>query len=100
MNDAFDKAQKRSLRRMEMEEILRSYPKIEPGALDSLLAWFNNEASAMDVAMLSSADELKHAYSAFRRDYLDRGAKSEPLIWTLLGITVVAAMLGVGAYLT
>lgn len=83
-----------------MEEVLRTYPNIEQEALDALLPWLRHEASARDVAMLSSADEFEDAYSAFRKDHLDSGAKTVSLMMTLLGITSVAAMSEVTACLT
>lgn len=99
MNVEFDRAQARGARRKEIEDMLRNYPDVEPAALDTLLSWFRHEASSMDVAMLSSVDDLKDAYCAFRKDHLDRSDNADILIWLVLGIAAVAAMVGIGAYL-
>ncbi len=99
MNVGFDRAQTRTARRKEIEDMLRDYPDVEPATLDTLLSWFRHEASSMDVAMLSSVDDLKDEYCAFRKDHLDRSANAEVLIWSVLVVAAVAGIIGVTAYL-
>lgn len=98
MNVEYERAQVRAARRKEIENMLRNYPEVEPATLAELLSWFRQDASSMDVAMLSTVDELKDAYRAFRKDHLDRNEKTE-VILTVIGISSIAAILLVAAYI-
>ena len=54
-----------------VERTVAGYPHLTPDELDHLLAWFK-AASALDVGLLASNEEVHHAYLAFRRDHVDR----------------------------
>jgi len=47
------------------------YPHLTPDELDHLLGWFK-AASALDVGLVASNEEVHDAYVAFREDHVDR----------------------------
>lgn len=72
MIDDQDGATAQTIRRAEIARLLKKYPDMDHDEQTTLIRWFKREATALDVAMLSSIDDLRPAYSAFRKDHLDR----------------------------
>ncbi len=83
-------ASAQSLRRAEIERLLKKYPDINHDEQTIVVRWFKREATALDVAMLSGIDDLKPGYSAFRKDHLDRVSATSLLLLS------TALMLGLG----
>lgn len=61
----------RAARRAEMESVLADYPHLTEERLAALLAWFRNEASALDVATMASNPTVADRYRSFRADHID-----------------------------
>jgi hypothetical protein len=61
----------RVLRRVRIERALADYPNIDPTREAEVLHWFRKEASALDVAMLATNQDIADAYRRFRDDHID-----------------------------
>ena len=82
-----------------VERTVARYPQLTPDELDHLLAWFK-AASALDVGLLASNEEVHHAYLAFRRDHVDRFTWGDAVragLFVLFFGGGVAAILALGA---
>ena len=66
-----------AVRRTQMEAALADYPHLSEDRLAELIAWFRNEASALDVATLASNPSIAGSYHRFRADHIDRVTGSE-----------------------
>ena len=58
-------------RRARAKSALAEYPHLEPSRLDDLLHWIKKEASALEIAILSSDPKLADPYRELRKDHLD-----------------------------
>ena len=54
-----------------IEALFAAYPDIPAGDIDDLLHWFDQEASAYDVAMMASNDATQAGYQKFRSEHVD-----------------------------
>ncbi|MEO5587829.1 MAG: hypothetical protein ABIQ81_09090 [Novosphingobium sp.] len=61
----------RALRRARIERALADYPHIERERIDEVRHWFDKEASALDVAVLATNQDIAVAYRRFRADHID-----------------------------
>lgn len=61
----------RAVRRSRIESALAQYPEIDRKSLDEVLHWFRKEASALDVAILATNQEIADPYRRFRADHID-----------------------------
>jgi hypothetical protein len=61
-----------AMRRAAIEAKLAAYPNISQHSLADVLHWFRKEASAHDVALVASKEEIAEAYRQFRADHIDR----------------------------
>lgn len=59
-------------RLLQVEAALADYPGLSEERLASLIRWFRNEASALDVAMVASNEAIAEPYRQFRADHIDR----------------------------
>ncbi|GGD81636.1 hypothetical protein [Croceicoccus mobilis] len=57
--------------RAEIAAILARYPDLTDAELQRVLRWFRTEATAMDVAMLASEEDIAPQYRQFRSDHID-----------------------------
>lgn len=57
-------------RRLRMECLITRYPNLEQTELAELARWYRREASAMDVALLSSSEEAGEGFARFARDHI------------------------------
>lgn len=73
----------RDARRNEMASLLARYPGLDSDELAELLRWFNKEASALDVGLISGEPHLKAAYAALKKDHLDR-LNGADLFWLVM----------------
>jgi len=80
-----------------IEALLKSYPNISEDQLKELKIWWNKEASALDVGLLASKDDLQANYRRFRAEHIDAfKAKDVALgILGLISILAVIAMIGI-----
>jgi len=77
----------------QVEALLLRYPAIAETELDDLKRWFTKEASAFEVASLSSKDELRQQYRAFRAEHIDRLGAAELaaiILGSILTLGVIA----------
>ena len=76
----------------QIEALLLRYPEITETELADLKRWFTKEASAFEVASLSSKDELRQQYRAFRAEHIDRLGAVELAAIVLGGILSLGAI--------
>lgn len=76
----------------QIEALLLRYPEIAEAELADLKRWFTKEASAFEVASLSSKDELRQQYRAFRAEHIDRLGAVELAAIVLGGILSLGAI--------
>jgi hypothetical protein len=84
--------------RVRIEHLLARYPELEKDEIDRLVRWFRKEASAYDVAILASNEDLRSAYGLFRRHHIDRLtardiANAILFVAAVLAITVAIAFM-------
>jgi hypothetical protein len=82
-----------------VERTLARYPHLTPDELDHLVGWFK-AASALDVGLVASNEEVHHAYVAFREDHLDRFTWADAVragLFALFFGGVAAAIIALGA---
>jgi len=94
-------ADAREVARARAQEILLRYPDLRAEELAWLLDWFGRKASAMDVAMLASEDQVAVQYARFKADHLSKfGMKdlrnAALFVAVFVGIPVVSFMLWAG----
>ena len=75
-----------------VEALLSRYPELAEAELAELKRWFTKEASAFEVASLSSKDELRQQYRAFRAEHIDRLGAVELAAIVLGGILSLGAI--------
>ena len=85
----------RARRRAGIEAALARYPHLSPEAVKELTDWFAREASALDVGLIASNEELAEPWRRFRADHID---PLRPKDW-LFGLALVIAVLAVFAAL-
>ena len=74
-----------------IEALLHRYPAIAETERAELKRWFTKEATAFEVASLSSKDELRANYRAFRAEHVDRLTTAE------LAAIIIASVVLLGA---
>jgi hypothetical protein len=82
-----------------VERTVARYPHLTPNELDHLVGWFKS-ASALDVGLVASDEEVRHAYVAFRKDHLDRFTWRDAVragLFVLFFAGVTAAIVALGA---
>ena len=82
-----------------VERTVARYPHLTPDELDHLLGWFK-AASALDVGLVASNEEVHDAYVAFREDHVDRFTWGDAVragLFVLFFGGVVTAILALGA---
>lgn len=82
-------------RRAHIEDLLASYPNLEPGQLEELVHWFSREASALDVGMIASDEALKPGYERSKAEHLDRFTLKD----IAFALAFAAVVVGVIAFL-
>jgi len=74
----------------QVSALIGRYPDLSDEEVALLKSWFMREASAYDVAMLASKEEIRTGYTSFRKDHVDRlGGKD-----ILIAVAVLVAVLG------
>jgi len=85
--------------RAHVESVLARYPNIDPAETQNLVRWFG-EASALDVAMVASNEDIREAYAQFRREHVDRFKPKDialALLFVVLCAVVVAGIVYLGS---
>jgi len=85
-------------RRAHIEAMLADYPDVSKEQLDELLAWFNREASSLDVGMVASNEAISRGYRLFRAEHIDR-FRARDLGYAALFVTMVCGVVAMIAYL-
>lgn len=62
----------RADRRARIERTLADYPHLANQDIADVLHWFRKEASALDVALLATNEDITEKYRHFRAEHLDR----------------------------
>ena len=86
--------------RARVEEVLAKYPDIDSAEIERLLRWFNKDASAHDVAMVASNENIRKGYAQFRREHVDRFTPRDialAVIFAALCVLVVAGIVYMGS---
>ena len=78
---------RRADRRRRIEATLAQYPYIDTDALAELLHWFRNEASALEVGLLTSDPKFQKPYQQLKAEHLDR-IRGADLFWIAVEILV------------
>lgn len=72
MKDEQARAAARAERRARMERLIENYPSLDSNEKTELVDWLRREATALDIALLSSIDAIGDGYRAFRAEHIDR----------------------------
>ena len=83
-------------KRARAEAVLARYPELGSEELARLLHWYRREASAMDVGLLASNEDIRDSYRAFRRDHVERFSFKDKLVGGLLVAGAAAAIAAIG----
>ncbi len=75
-----------------IEALIADYPDIPVGDIDDLVHWFDQEASAYDVAMMASNEAIRAGYRKYRTDHVDPFRASD-FIRAGIFLTAIAACL-------
>lgn len=94
MNHAIAGLTGSKLDRAHVEGVLARYPNIDSAETAHLVRWFNKEASALEVAMVASNEDIHDSYAQFRREHIDRLTGKDIAI--ALGFAVLCAMVVAG----
>ena len=79
-------------RRAQIEAALADYPHLSEDRIAAIKAWFQKEASALDVAMIASNERITESYRRFRADHIDR-LTGRDIIRAILFATAVCAVI-------
>lgn len=79
-------------RRAQIEAALADYPHLSEDRIAAIKAWFQKEASALDVAMIASNERITESYRRFRADHIDR-LTARDIIRAILFVTAVCAVI-------
>lgn len=86
-------------RRLQVEGLLRQYPKISTEEIEGLRRYFRKEASALDIGNIASNEAAQRGYQQFRADHVDKiGLRDIGIALGLLAL--VAAAIAVVIILT
>jgi hypothetical protein len=83
-------------KRARAEALLARYPELGSEELAGLLHWYRREASAMDVGLLASNEDIRDRYRAFRRDHVERFSLKDKLVGGLLLAGAAAGIAAIG----
>ena len=72
-----------------VERLLARYPALSERELAEVTHWFEREASALDVALVASNEDIREGYRRFRADQID------PLTFADLARAVAVTAVGV-----
>lgn len=89
MSNTITGPQALDLDRTRIESALARYPHIEPGEVRELARWFRKHASAHDIAMIASNEDIRNQYTLFRRNHVDQFTARD--IAMAIAFVVVAA---------
>jgi hypothetical protein len=79
-------------RRACIERTLANYPNLDSQAVADVRHWFRKEASALDVALLATNQDLAEAYRRFRADHVDRLTRGD-IVRAILFVAAAAAII-------
>lgn len=86
----------REERRMAAETAVAQYPDLSPEELSSLKRWFDKEASAHDIALMSMNRDIQPQYTAFRRTHYDRITARDTLFLVAFWAVIFGVIAGIG----
>ncbi len=77
--------------------LLQQYPHVSDHELGELKTWFRRQATALDIGILASKEEIAAGYARFREEHIDRfGGKDIALI--IAALIAVAGVIVLIAY--
>lgn len=85
----------RAERRAKIERALARYPHLAPQALAELTDYFAREASALDVGLIASNEEVAAHYRAFRAEHIDPLRPRDWLRGAIFALVMGGAVLAV-----
>lgn len=86
----------REERRMAAEAVVAKYPDLSADELNVLKRWFDKDASAHDVALMSMNRDIQPQYAAFRKDHYDRITLRDTLFLVVFWAGIFGAFAVVG----
>ena len=87
----------RAVRRACIERTLADYPHLDQDAVADVLRWFRKEASALDVALLATNQDIADKYRRFRADHVDRLGPGD-IVRAITFVLVVVAIISLIAW--
>jgi hypothetical protein len=82
----------RAVRRACIERTLADYPHLDDQAISDVLHWFRKEASALDVALVATNQDIADKYRRFRADHVDRLSPGD-VLRAIVFVAITAAVI-------
>ena len=85
--------------RARVERLLAHYPALSERELAEVTHWFEREASALDVALVASNEEIREGYRRFRAEQVDPLTLADcarAAAVTALAVALIGALLWMG----
>jgi hypothetical protein len=75
--------------------LLQQYPDVSSHELGELKTWFRRQATALDIGILASKEEIAGSYARFREEHIDRfdGKDIGIIIATLAAVAAVIVLI-------
>jgi hypothetical protein len=87
----------RAVRRACIERSLADYPHLTREDVADVLHWFRKEASALDVALLATNQDIAEKYRRFRADHVDRLSPGD-IVRAIVFVVITAAIIALIAW--
>jgi hypothetical protein len=75
--------------------LLQRYPDVSHHELSELKTWFKRQASALDIGILASKEEVGRGYALFREEHIDRFAGKDfaTIVAALIALAGIIALI-------
>ena len=77
--------------------LLQQYPDVSSHELGELKTWFRRQATALDIGIVASKEEIAGSYARFREEHIDR-FRGKDIAIILATLTAVAAVIALIVY--
>lgn len=77
--------------------LLQQYPDVSDHELGELKTWFHRQASALDVGILASREEIAGSYARFREEHIDK-FRGKDIATVIAAVGVLAGIIALIAY--
>ena len=79
--------------------LLKRYPDVTHHELGELKTWFKRQASALDIGILASQEDIGSGYALFREEHIDRFAGKDIVAIAAVLVAVIGIIASI-AYWT